>query len=181
LLGAVRGADPFFCEMTVRVVDQQGGYWSRWGSMSGTALEVDSASAALVRWIQHDHNDPTVVPRLRSAIRDADGCVRRVAGSFLARVEHASAKETLMNALDDNRAEVREVAAFGLGMAEHPPAVDALIGKLRDDSPRVRRASAWALGGLESKKAVAPLMTLLSRDSDPKVRQAAAWAIGNIK
>ncbi len=180
LLNTVRGVDPLFCELTVRAVDQHGS-WSNWGPMSGSALEVDSASAALVRWIQNEHKDANVVPRLRTAIRDSDGCVRRVAGSFLARVEHASAKAALMDALNDNRAEVREVAAFGLGMAEHPPAVDALIRTLRDDSPRVRGAAAWALGGLENKKAVPPLMTLLARDNDAKVRQAAAWAIGNIK
>lgn len=180
LLGTVRGVDPLLCELATRSVDMNGS-WSRWGPMSGNPLETDSASAALLRWIQHTHNDPAVVPRLRIAMRDGDACVRRVAASFMARVEHPSARAALMDALDDARAEVREVAAYGLGMAEYAGAVDELIALLRDAAPGVRRASAWALGSIESRKAVAPLMEVLSRDSDARVRQTAAWAIGNIR
>jgi hypothetical protein len=180
LLNVVRGADALLCELTVRQVDQHGS-WSRYGSMSGGPLETDSAAAALIRWIQHEHNDPAVVPRLRTALRDNDACVRRLASSFLSRVDHASAKSALLDGLDDSRAEVREVSAYGLGMAEHVGALDELISKLKDASPKVRRASAWALGALENKKAIAPLMAVLTSDSDAKVRQSAAWAIGNIK
>lgn len=180
LINTIRGVDPLLCELAVRQVDQHGS-WSRWGPMSGDPLETDSASASLMRWIQKSHNDPAVVPRLRSAIRDADACVRRVAGSFLARVEHPSATSALMDGLDDARADVREVAAYGLGMAEYKGAVEALIGRLKDATPAVRRASAWALGSIEQKKAVPALMELLARDADARVRQTAAWAIGNIK
>ena len=179
LLAAIRGVDPLLCEFATRSVDMHGS-WSRWGPISGDPLETDSVSAALVRWIQRDHNDPSVVPRLRSAIRDTDVCVRRVAASFLARVAHPSATSALMDALDDARAEVREVAAYGVGMAEYKGAGDALIARLRDATPAVRRASAWALGSIEIKKAVPALMELLARDSDPRVRQTAAWAIGSI-
>ncbi|MEK7400814.1 MAG: HEAT repeat domain-containing protein [Gemmatimonadota bacterium] len=180
LLNAIRGVDPLLCELATRNVDQHGS-WSRWGPMAGDPLETDSASASLIRWIQNDHSDPAVVPRLRNAMRDSDACVRRVAGSFLARVEHPSATFALVDALDDSRPEVREVAAVGLGMAEFGGAVDALIARLKDATPAVRRASAWALGSIESKKAVVPLMEVLARDSDARVRQTAAWAIGNIK
>jgi len=179
LLTAIRGVDPLLCEFATRSVDMHGS-WSRWGRISGDPLETDTASAALIRWIQRDHNDPSVVPRLRSGMRDSDACVRRVAGSFLSRVEHPSATLALMDALDDARAEVREVAAYGLGMAEYKAAVDPLIGRLKDGTPAVRRAAAWALGSIEQKKAVPALMELLARDSDARVRQAAAWAIGNI-
>jgi hypothetical protein len=180
LLNTVRGVDPLLCELVVRNVDQRGS-WSHWGSMAGDPLVTDSASGALLRWVQNTHNDPALVPRLRTAMRDNDGCVRRVAGSFLAHVEHPSAVNALMDALGDSRAEVREVAAFGLGIAERRDAVDALISRLKDGSPNVRRASAWALGAIEHKKAVAPLMEVLARDTDARVRQTAAWAIGNIK
>jgi hypothetical protein len=180
LLVAVRGAPPLYCEMATRNVDMHGS-WSRWGPMGGDPLETDSASAAMLSWIQRAHNDPAVVPRLRAALHDDDACVRRVAGSFLARVEHSSATGALLSALDDAKAETREVAAVGLGMAEYAAAVDPLISRLKDSSPAVRRAAAWALGSIEAKKAVPALMTMLSTDSDPHVRQAAAWAIGSIK
>ena len=180
LLSTIRGVDPLLCELAVRQVDQHGS-WSRWGPMSGDPLETDTASAALIRWIQNDHNDPAVVPRLRTAMRDGDACVRRVAGSFLARVEHPSATSALIDGLDDARADVREVAAYGLGMAEYKGGVDLLIARLKDGTPAVRRASAWALGSIEAKRAVPPLMEVLARDSDAQVRQTAAWEIGNIK
>jgi hypothetical protein len=180
LLTAIRGVDPLFCELVTRQVDQQG-TWSRWGPLSGGPLETDSASAALIRWIQQEHNDPAIVPRLRTGMRDSDACVRRVSASFLGRVEHPSATSALMDALDDARADVREVAAYGLGMSEFAGATDALIARLKDATPAVRRASAWALGTIQPKKAVVPLMELLSRDSDARVRQTAAWAIGNIR
>jgi hypothetical protein len=179
LLVAVRGAPPLYCEMATRNVDMHGS-WSRWGPMGGDPLETDSASAAMLSWIQRTHNDPAVVPRLRVALRDDDACVRRIAGSFLARVEHPTAVSALLAALDDAKAETREVAAYGVGMAEYASAIEPLIDRLKDNAPAVRRAAAWALGSIEAKKAVPALMTLLAGDPDARVRQAAAWAIGSI-
>jgi HEAT repeat protein len=179
LLGVVRGANPLVCEMAARTADMRGS-WSMWGPLSGDPLIMDSTSAALLNWIQRTHNDPTVVPRLRAAMRDDDGCVRRVASSLLSRVRHPSAVSALLSALDEPQAGTREVAAFGLGMAEAPAAADPLEKRLRDTSPAVRRAAAWALGQLEVKKAVPGLIELLAHDSDARVRQTAAWAIGSI-
>jgi hypothetical protein len=96
LLDGVRGVNPLACELATRSVDMHGS-WSRWGSLGGNPLEVDSASAALIAWIQRDHKDPAVVPRLRAAMRDNDRCVRRVAASFLGRVEHPSAVSALLS------------------------------------------------------------------------------------
>jgi HEAT repeat protein len=180
LLATVRNADPLFCELVSRNVDQRGS-WSYWGSMGSDPLVTDTASATMLKWVQGKHNDPVIVPRLRAGMRDTDACVRRVSSGLLAHVDHAAAKSALLDALDDSRVEVREVAAFGLGIAEYPAAVDALIERLRDSAPGVRRASAWALGAIEQKKAVPALMGVLSRDGDARVRQTAAWAIGNIK
>lgn len=180
LLEGVRGVNPLACELATRSVDMHG-WWSNWGSLSGNPLEMDSSAAALIRWIQRKHNDPAVVPRLRAAMRDADSCVRRVAGSFLGRVRHPSAVAALVAALDDPNAETRHVAAIGLGVSnETPGAVQPLVRRLLDDSPAVRRAAAWALGALEDREALTPLIDLLQRDADPLVRQAAAWAIGEI-
>lgn len=179
LLGAVRGVDPLLCELATRHVDMHG-WWSRWGPLGGDPLEGDSSASALIAWIQRKHNDPGVVPRLRAAMRDRDACVRRVGGSFLARVDHPSALAALLDALDDASADTRYVAALGLGLAEKPAGFEPLVRRLRDESPAVRRASAWALGSLEVSGAVEPLIGVLQRDSDPRVRQAAAWAIGRI-
>jgi hypothetical protein len=184
LLQSVRGADPLFCELVTRSVDMHG-WWSRWGPLSSNPLEIDSSSAALIAWIQREHKDPAVVPRLRSALRDQDACVRRVAGSFLGRVEHPSASAALVAALDDASAETRYVAALGLGLSDEstPPTgvVEPLVRRLRDDSPQVRRAAAWALGALEASGALTSLIEVLGRDADPRVRQAAAWALGRLQ
>ena len=183
LLRAVRGSDPVLCELATRSVDMDG-WWSRWADMGGNPLDVDSASAALIAWIQRDHKDPAVVPRLRAALRDTDACVRRVAGSFLGRVEHPSAIAALVGALDDPNADTRNVAVIGLGLTDTdtpaPSLVEPLLRRLRDESPLVRRSAAWALGSLEAAGAMEQLIDLLQRDTDPRVRQAAAWALGQI-
>ena len=171
------------CELAVRSVDMHG-WWSRWADMDGNPLEFDSASATLIAWIQREHNDPAVVPRLRAALRDTDACVRRVAGSFLGRVKHPSAIAALVGALDDPNADTRNVAVIGLGLTDTdtpaPALVEPLLRRLRDESPLVRRSAAWALGSLEAAGAMEQLIDLLQRDADPRVRQAAAWALGQI-
>src|SRR5687768_15468475 len=113
LLSAVRGADPLLCEMAARNVDMHG-WWSHGGPMGSSPLDRDSTSASLIMWIQTDHTDPAVVPRLRTAMRDTDGCVRRVAASFLGRVEHPAATAALVSALQDQSAETRFLGALGL-------------------------------------------------------------------
>lgn len=177
LFAAVRGSDALLCEMAIRNVDMRG--WWNWGP-SGSPLENDSASVALIRWIQNEHNDPAVVPRLRAGLRDSDACVRRLSGSFLGRVKHASALTALIEGLGDASAETRYVAAIGLGLSEEPQAVSPLIRALRDQAPAVRRSAAWALGVIEAREAEEPLIGLLERDGDARVRQAAAWAIGRL-
>ena len=178
LFAAVRGSDPLLCEMAIRNVDMRG--WWNWGPGGGSPLENDSASVALIRWIQNEHNDPDVVPRLRAGLRDSDACVRRVSGSFLGRVKHASAITALIDGLGDASAETRYVAAIGLGLSEEPQGVSPLIRALRDQSAPVRRAAAWALGSIEATEAQEQLIGLLERDNDARVRQVAAWAIGRL-
>lgn len=179
LLRSVRGADPLFCEMAARNVDAQG-WWSSGGSEPGGALETDSASAEIVRWIRQRKRDPRLVPTLSVAMRDTDRCVRRLAGAFLGRIAHPSALAALHAALNDGGADTREVAAIGLGLAEDRTAVAPLVQRLKDPSPGVRRSAAWALGEIGEKAALADLVALLERDPDARVRQAAAWAIGHV-
>ena len=180
LLESVRGVNTLACELATRSVDMHGS-WSMWGDLSGNPLETDSASAALISWIQEDHGDPALVPRLQASLHDSDACVRRVAGSFLGRIQHPRAVAALLAALDDASADTRYVAAIGLGLAHDPPgALQPLVRRLRDESAAVRRAAAWALGSLEDREAIPALIEVLQRDTDPRVRQAAAWAIGEI-
>jgi HEAT repeat protein len=181
-LDAVRGANPVLCELAARNADASG-WWSRFGPHDDNPLDVDSAAASVVAWVQRGDKYATIVPQLRAALRDTDACVRRVAGSLLGRVKHSSATSALVAALDDASAETRYVAALGLGMSESSLAVTAvepLIRRLSDESPRVRRTAAWALGSVEARAALVPLIELLGRDNDPRVRQTAAWAIGQI-
>jgi HEAT repeat protein len=178
LLGVARGSSPLVCEMTVRNADSQGGWFSR--GTGGEPLVVDSASSALLEWVHKRHTDPALVPPLRSAMRDDDACVRRVAASLISNVRHASAVSAMVEALEDSRPGTREVAALAIGMSESAPGVDGLIRHLHDDSAPVRRAAAWSLGELEAKKAMTTLIDLLAKDPDARVRQAAAWAIGNM-
>jgi HEAT repeat protein len=180
LLAIVRGANPLVCEMTTRAADMHGS-WMNWGQIGGAPLVMDSASSALLDWVQRTHNDPNIVPRLSSAMRDEDACVRRVAASLMSRVRHASAVSAMIEALGATGPGTREVAALALGMADAEEAADELQGRLRDDTPGVRRAAAWALGELEAKKAVPALLDVLAKDPDARVRQAAAWAIGSIR
>lgn len=185
LLTVVRGVDPLLCELTTRAVDMHGS-WSRWAPMKGGGdpLEVDSAAGALLTWVQEDHTDPSVVPRLRTALGDPDACVRRVAGSLLGRVDHPSATSALVSAVDDVNAQTRFVAALGLGLSENERKKDAavapLLRRLKDESAQVRRAAAWSLGSIKARDALTPLLDLLAHDADARVRQAAAWAIGEI-
>ncbi len=179
LLAVVRGSNPLVCEMTARAADQRGS-WSNWGSIGGSPLIIDSASSALLDWVHRSHNDPALVAPLRAALREDDGCVRRVSASLLSHVHHQAALDAIREALDDTRPGTREVAALALGMADDHASADALERHLSDDAAPVRRASAWALGELEVKKSIPALIHVLARDTDARVRQAAAWAIGNI-
>lgn len=176
LLGSVRGASPLYCELATRLVDGR-----VWWSNSGTNLiEVDSASAELIRWVHGKHTDARVVPRLAAGLRDDDPCVRRIAGALLGRVDVPAAVATLTEALDHANEGTRSAAAVGLGLAEREDAVQPLIARLRDASTDVRRSAAWALGAIEHRSALVPLIELLERDTDARVRQAAAWAIGRV-
>lgn len=176
LLTAVRGAPPLYCELATRLVDGRG-----WWSNSGTSLiEVDSASAELIRWVHRKHADARVVPRLAAGLRDDDRCVRRVAGALLGRVDVPAAFATLSEALDHPDEGTRAAAAIGLGLSEDDRAVQPLIRRLRDASADVRRSAAWALGAIENRAAMLPLIELLEREPNARVREAAAWAIGEV-
>lgn len=177
LLGTVRGAAPLYCELATRMVDGRN-YWSSGGG--GDAIEMDSASSALIRWVHTRERDGRVIPRLAAALRDPDRCVQRVAAGLLGRMRIAPATSALIAALDETTPAVRAAAAVGLGLSETRVAVQPLLRRLADESTDVRRNAAWALGAIEDRSAMLPLIELLQRDRDPRVRQAAAWALGQV-
>jgi hypothetical protein len=176
LLTAVRGAPPLYCELATRLVD--GRVW--WSSSGMSLIEVDSASAELIRWVHREHADARVVPRLAAGLRDDDRCVRRVAGALLGHVDVPAAFAALTEALDHPDEGTRAAAAVGLGLSEDDRAVPPLIRRLRDASADVRRSAAWALGAIESRAAMLPLIELLEGEPNARVREAAAWAIGEV-
>src|SRR3954471_6691093 len=67
LLAVVRGSNPLVCEMAARAADMHGS-WMNWGSTGSSPLVIDSASSALLDWVQRSHNDPALVAPLRAAM-----------------------------------------------------------------------------------------------------------------
>jgi len=67
-----------------------------------------------------------------------------------------------------------------LGEARSPSGVSELIAALQDPDGNVRRLAASALGKIGDRRAVNPLMALLTRETKPQVRQSAVKALGRI-
>jgi hypothetical protein len=188
LLAGVRGASPIACELALRAVDMQGGWFGRYGSAPGA---VDTAAQGLVHDVSNGVLNADVVPPLRDALADADPCVRRTAAPLLGRVEGTAGVDALVAALRASAPGTREVAAIGLGFAGRrrtemaaaaagASAGPALIAALRDGEAGVRTAAAWALGRLDVHDAVPALMTAM-RDPSAWVRESAAAALGEIE
>ena len=179
VLQAARGANAMMCEMAASTVDGRSGWWSDGGAFRAGA-SADSATRDVVSWVQRHEVEANAVPILRAALGDADWCVRRLAAPLLGRIQHASARQAMLEALGSTDATAREMAALALGFADDSSAVQPLIGRLRDDAPRVRATAAWALGEIERHEAVRPLIDAL-RDSEALVRESAAHALGEVE
>ena len=94
----------------------------------------------------------------------------------------ASALPHLIAALTDRKQDVltRSAAAWALGMLGEPQILELLVERLRDvnEASRVRSHAADGLGKLGDRRAVAPLMEMLSWDVDADLRQSIARALG---
>lgn len=173
LLEGIRGANAVQCELGVHSLDLVFG-WRRIEVVPDGAAE----SKELVRWATQRIDDPAVIPPLRAALEDPDGCVRRVAARLLGRMRTDRAVESLLDALESPSDQIRELAILGLGFAEERETTRPLVAMLDDRSPGIRTAAAWALGRIESRDAVAALTRVLRADPDANVRRTAAWALG---
>jgi HEAT repeat protein len=90
----------------------------------------------------------------------------------------------LVTALTDRTQDVfiRAAAAWTLGRLEEPSVLELLIERLKDinESSQVRSHAASGLGELGDKRAVAPLMEILSQETDEYLRSSVATALGEL-
>jgi len=141
LLDGLRGASPVQCELALRSLD----FWSGWNH---PIPDRDSEAGLVVAWVDRTHKDPAVVAPLAAALKDPDGCVRRLAVRLLGRVRLPAARARLLEALRDTEPETRRLGAIGLGFSNDRTAVPQLVRALQDRDPRVRAAAAWAIGAV---------------------------------
>jgi hypothetical protein len=181
LLQGVRGVGPIACGLALLALDGRGYR----GPEVRADIEVSPGSPlstrALTRWVTHPPRDPALVPPLRTALADADSCVRRTAARLLGRNRTDPAVTALLNTLRTSDAVGRRSAALALGVAGRPSTAPALREALRDDDAGVRAAAAWALGELSDRASVPSLVRMLGADEDPVPRKLAAWALGEIR
>lgn len=175
-LAGARGSSPLACELMMRSL----GVGFGWGGFTEEP-GPDAAVRELIRWAVDRRENPAAVPPLRSALRDSDPCVSRVAARLLGETRHPDAMEALTEALGDRDARIRRLGAIGLGHSDgRTPAATVLIRALGDGDGRVRAAAAWALGSIEEERGIPELIGLLRDDPEARVRRAAASALGDI-
>jgi beta-lactamase regulating signal transducer with metallopeptidase domain len=127
-------------------------------------------------------DQPGAIEPLRSALRDPNPVVRRIAVWGLSEMRPAPAKEAahpVAELLDDPDAAVRGQAARALGDFQSDGYAEQLAQLLRDPSADVRLQAAHALGDLQNPNSRAAL-TAATRDPDSAVRSKAAWALRQV-
>ena len=178
-LAAVRGTGAVACELAVRSVS--GRNWN--GRGGDPSAGADTAARTLVDDVLMRNAAAAAVPELRTALGDADACVRRVAAPILGRVDDPAATRALLDALRDPTAPTRAAGATGLAYSGRRRAGDVrdpLAAALRDADAAVRAASAWALGELHVTGVTSAIAELL-HDRDTGVRRASAVALGSLE
>lgn len=103
---------------------------------------------------------------------------QRVAAVFaLSRMQHASAKEAVRNALNDESAIVRTGAIRAIGLAKDKAAIDKLTELVQNDKAPVRRQAATALGQIADERAVPALLNAAANPGDRFVEHAIIFAL----
>jgi HEAT repeat protein len=177
-LAKLRGVDPLICQLVGRSLN------NRWGPyMSGLMISSNGpafADGALLEWVNRFEIDRAMVPRLRAALADTDGCVRQTAAQVLGRAQVVDLSAELRAELTSTNPRTREAAVSALGYFDKQSGLDEARAALRDADMGVRKAGVWALGMIESSEAVSALAEFAA-DPDPGLRRMVAWALGNIE
>jgi HEAT repeat protein len=116
------------------------------------------------------------LPALRSALRDENAAVRKVAIAAVAQFDDAFVFDDLVAALADGNWEVRREATLALGRFPSEDAQAALIATLEDPAWQVVREAALSLSRLQADGGEA-VATLLTHDL-ADLRIAGAVALG---
>lgn len=111
-------------------------------------------------------------------VKDKDEDVRKMIADILGSIHRPESKKMLIEMLQDPCNNVRSSAAEGLGRVGDSSAVEALIGVLNDEDWGGLFA-AGALGRLRDKRAIRPLMRLVS-SGKTELQIAAIDAIGEV-
>jgi HEAT repeat protein len=170
LLAALRTADPAVCEMAGRALTNQWG----WGANLAdepmrmpmpTPMPVPmpmpfagggpGRSGRNVSYRASTSLDARVLAVFRTALRDQNHCVARIAARMVAREEPTWAAGEFGALAKDADAGVREVGLLGLGELEDPGTMDTMVNRLADRDANVRAMAAWRCGPSERSKAVA--------------------------
>jgi HEAT repeat protein len=117
------------------------------------------------------------LPALRSALRDENAAVRKVAIAAVAQFDDAFVFDDLVAALADGNWEVRREATLALGRFPSEDAQAALIATLEDPAWQVVREAALSLSRLQADGGEA-VATLLTHDL-ADLRIAGAVALGD--
>lgn len=121
--------------------------------------------------------DPAGLPRLLTALGDANPQVRQVAAEALGELGDESSVEALDWLLKgDADQEVRATAASALARTESPGALAALARALKADDVVTRRGAVAAIVQMTGEGTL-PLLRAALRDRDGEVRRAAAEAL----
>jgi hypothetical protein len=120
---------------------------------------------------------------LIALLMDEDSDVRVHAATALGWVGGRDALAPLLVALQDENNYVRRYAARAICWVITEPnddAVESLIAGLRDEDSYVRRYAARALGWSQDRKAIRPLLELLSMEENGDVREYAFTALDDL-
>jgi len=109
--------------------------------------------------------------------KDSDPAVRAGALEGIANSKDPRAADLVVAGLADADAKVREAAAFTLVNHPEPKAFDALVRTLSDPSDGARNGACQALGELKDKRAVKPLVGVVTGDKESLVRFQAGRAL----
>jgi HEAT repeat protein len=140
----------------------------------GEAIKGGKANTELLRWAAVNTlgamGDVKAVPVLMAALKDSDNSVATAASRALARLNDASAVESLIEnflfvlhapfrAIDQYRRAAS--AARALGVLKDPRCLDALIGALKDSAYEVRWEALRAMGSFNDPKMIEPLIAVV--------------------